>query len=71
MTTQTKQADERLDSTREPTPQELEKFKAWWKRKHGYEPRAHEIAGFDPDWKVLRNLYKGTGQKPPIPNLDE
>lgn len=39
--------------------------------KYGYEPRPHEIAGFDPDWTVLRNLYKGTGQKVPIPNLEE
>src|SRR5579862_5964612 len=48
---------------RTPTPRELELFKVWWKLKYGYEPRAHEIAGFDPDWTVLRAGYAGTGQK--------
>jgi hypothetical protein len=57
--------------TRKPTPRELELFKVWWKLKHGYEPRAHEIAGFDPDWTVLRAGYEGTGQKVLGPNLEE
>jgi hypothetical protein len=69
----TKQAEQRpaWGNWRKPTPRELELFKVWWKMKYGYEPRPHEIAGFDPDWTVLRNLYKGTGQKVPIPNLEE
>lgn len=73
MTTEIKQADERpaWGNWRKPTPQELEKFKSWWKRKYGHEPRPHEIAGWDPDWTILRAGYAGTGQKPPIPNLDE
>jgi hypothetical protein len=73
MTTQTKQADERpaWGNWRKPTPQELEKFKARWKKKHGFEPRAHEIAEFDPDRTILHSLYAGTGQKVPTPNLEE
>jgi hypothetical protein len=67
----TKQAEQRpaWGNWRKPTPQELELFKARWKKKHGFEPRAHEIAEFDPDWTVLRAGYEGTGQEPPIPNL--
>ena len=56
---------------RKPTPRELELFQLWWKLKYGYEPRAHEIAGFDPDWTVLRAGYEGTDQEPPIPNLEQ
>jgi len=67
----TKQADKKPDwgNWRKPTPRELEQFKSWWKKKYGYDPRPHEIAGFDPDWTLLRQGYAGTGQEPPIPTL--
>jgi hypothetical protein len=70
MTTQ-KQGDKKPEwgNWRKPTPRELEQFKSYWKNKYGYDPRPHEIAGFDPDWTLLRQAYAGTGQELPIPNL--
>jgi hypothetical protein len=70
---QTKQPEQRpaWGNWRKPTPRELENLKIYWKNKYGYDPRPHEIAGFDPDWTILRQGYAGTGQEPPIPNLEE